>query len=220
VRIGYDNLLCEVVGIVGGVRHADLAAAPEEEMYTPFAAAPVDAMSLALRVSGEPESIAGSLREAVRRIDPEQPVFALTAMPELLRASVAPRRFLSTLLVAFALAALALALLGIYAVISYSVLARTREIGIRMALGARSSEILGLVMAQGFALILGGAIAGSLASILLNRYLESQLYGISGTDLVTYGAVAVFLVLVALAATAVPAMRASRLDPIQALRTE
>jgi putative ABC transport system permease protein len=189
-------------------------------MYTPFAAAPVDAMSLALRVSGEPESIAGSVREAVRRIDPEQPVFALTAMPALLRASVAPRRFLSTLLVAFAVAALALALLGIYAVISYSVLARTREIGIRVALGARSSEILGLVLAQGFALILVGAIAGSLASLLLNRYLESQLYGISGTDLVTYGAVAVFLVLVALAATAVPALRASRLDPIQALRTE
>ncbi len=220
VRIGYDNLLCEIVGIVGGVRHANLAAAPEEEMYSPFAAAPVDVMSLALRVSGEPESIAGSLREAVRRIDPEQPVFALTAMPELLRASIAPRRFVSTLLLAFALAALGLALLGIYAVISYSVLARTREIGIRMALGARASEVLGLVMVQGLALVLGGAAGGFLASLLLSRYLESQLYGIAATDLTTYAAVVVFLVVVALAATAVPALRASRLDPIQALRVE
>jgi ABC-type antimicrobial peptide transport system permease subunit len=105
-------------------------------------------------------------------------------------------------------------------VISYSVLARTREIGIRMALGARASEVLGLVMVQGLSLILAGAAVGLLASLLLSRYLESQLYGISGTDFATYAAVAVFLVLVALAATAVPALRASRLDPIQTLRTE
>jgi putative ABC transport system permease protein len=220
VRIGYDDLLCEVVGIVGDVRHADLATASGEEMYTPFAATAVSVMNLAVRVSGEPESIARGVREAVWRVDPEQPVFGLTAMPELVRASVASRRFVTTLLLAFALAALVLALLGIYAVISYSVLARTREIGIRMALGARASEVLGLVMAQGLSLILAGAAVGLLASLLLSRYLESQLYGVSGTDLTTYAAVAVFLVLVALAATAVPALRASRLDPIQALRTE
>jgi putative ABC transport system permease protein len=220
VRIGYDDLLCEVVGVVGDVRHSDLAAASGEEMYTPFAATPVPAMNLAVRVSGEPESIAGGLREAVRRVDPEQPVFGLTAMPDLVRASVASRRFVTTLLLAFAVAALALALLGIYAVISYSVLAQTREIGIRMALGARASEVLGLVMVQGLSLILAGAAVGLLASLLLSRYLESQLYGISGTDLSTYAAVAVFLVVVALAATAIPALRASRLDPIQALRSE
>jgi len=220
VRIGYDDLLCEVVGIVGDVRHADLATASGEEMYTPFAATPVPVMNLAVRVSGEPESIARGVREAVWRVDPEQPVFGLTAMPELVRASVASRRFVTTLLLAFALAALVLALLGIYAVISYSVLARTREIGIRMALGARASEVLGLVMVQGLSLILAGAAVGLLASLLLSRYLESQLYGISGTDFATYAAVAVFLVLVALAATAVPALRASRLDPIQTLRTE
>ncbi len=220
VRIGYDDLLCEVVGIVGDVRHADLATTSGEEMYTPFAATPVPMMNLAVRVSGEPESIAGGVRQAVWRVDPEQPLFGLTAMPDLLRASVAPRRFVTTLLFAFALAALVLALLGIYAVISYSVLARTQEIGIRMALGARASEILGLVMVQGLSLILAGAAVGLLASFLLSRYLESHLYGISGTDLTTYAAVAFFLVLVALAATAVPALRASRLDPIQALRAE
>jgi len=220
VRIGYDDLLCEVVGVVGDVRHTDLATSSGEEMYTPFAATAGSVMNLAVRVSGEPESIASGVREAVLRVDPEQPVFGLTAMPDLVRASVAPRRFVTTLLLAFALVALVLALLGIYAVISYSVLARTREIGIRMALGARASEVLGLVMVQGLSLILAGAGVGLLASLLLSRYLESQLYGISGTDLTTYGAVIVFLVLVALAATAVPACRASRLDPTEALRTE
>jgi putative ABC transport system permease protein len=220
VRIGYDDLLCEVVGVVGDVHHADLATASGEEMYSPFAATPVPMLNLAIRVQGEPESIAGSLREAVWRVDPEQPVFGVEAMRELVRASVAPRRFVTTLLLAFALVALVLALAGIYAVISYSVLSRTREIGIRMALGARASEVLGLVMAQGLPLILAGAAGGLLASLLLSRFLESQLYGISGTDLATYTAVAAFLVLVALAATAVPAFKASRLDPIEALRNE
>ncbi len=220
VRIGYDDLLCEVVGIVGDVRHDDLATTSGEEMYTPFAATPVPTINLAVRVSGEPESIAGSLREAVWRVDREQPVFGIEAMPDLVRASVAPRRFVTTLLLAFALVALVLALLGIYAVISYSVVARTREIGIRMALGARTSEVLGLLMAQGLSLILTGAATGLLASFFLSRFLESQLYGITGTDFTTYAAVAVLLVLVAVAATAVPALRASRLDPIAALRNE
>jgi putative ABC transport system permease protein len=220
VRIGYDDLLCEVVGVVGDVRHADLATSSGEEMYTPFAATPVAVMNLAVRVSGEPESIAGGVREAVWRVDPEQPVFGLKAMPDLVRASVAPRRFVTTLLLAFALVALVLALLGIYAVISYSVLARTREIGIRMALGARASEVLRLVIAEGLSLVLLGAVVGLGGSLLLSRFLESQLYGVSGTDLTTYTAVALLLVLAALAATAVPALRASRLDPIQALRTE
>ncbi len=220
VRIGYDDLLCEVVGIVGDVRHADLATTSGEEMYTPFPATPLPIMNLALRVRGEPDSVAGGLREAVSRVDPDQPVFGIAAMRDLVRDSVAPRRFVAILLVAFAVVALALALLGIYAVISHTVLSRTREIGIRMALGARATEVLGLVMAQGASLVLGGAAVGLLTSLLLSRYLESQLYGVSGTDLATYAAVAVFLVLFALAATAVPALRASRLDPTQALRNE
>jgi putative ABC transport system permease protein len=220
VRIGYDDLLCEVVGVVGDVRHADLATASGDEMYTPFAATPVPELNLAVRVQGEPESIAGPVREAVWRVDPEQPVFGIAAMPDLVRASAAPRRFVTALLLAFALVALSLALLGVYAVISHSVLSRTREIGIRMALGARAPEVLSLVMAQGFTLILVGAAVGLLASGLLSRFLESQLYGISGTDFTTYAGVTFLMVLVALAATAVPAFKATRLDPIEALRNE
>jgi predicted lysophospholipase L1 biosynthesis ABC-type transport system permease subunit len=220
VRIGYDDLLCEVVGVVGDVRHADLATASGDEMYTPFAATPVPLLNLAVRVQGEPESIAGPVREAVWRVDPEQPVFGIEAMPDLVRASVAPRRFVTTLLLAFALVALSLALLGVYAVVSHSVLSRTREIGIRIALGARAPEVLSLVMAQGFTLILVGAAVGLLASGLLSRFLESQLYGISGIDFTTYAGVTFLMVLVALAATAVPAFKATRLDPIEALRNE
>ncbi|HEY7699370.1 MAG TPA: ADOP family duplicated permease, partial [Vicinamibacteria bacterium] len=197
VRIGYDDLLCEIVGVVGDVRHADLASPSGEEMYTPFPATPVPNLNLAVRVSGDPESVAGSVREAVRRVDPEQPVFALTAMPELVRASVGPRRFVTFLLLAFALVALVLSLLGIYAVVSQSVLSRTREIGIRMALGARASEVLSLVLIQGLSLVLAGAAVGLLSSLYLSRFLQSQLYGISRTDLATYAGVAVSLLLVA-----------------------
>jgi putative ABC transport system permease protein len=220
VRIGYDDLLCEIVGVVGDVRHADLATSSGEEMYTPFAATPVPTMDLAVRVDGEPESVAGEVREAVARVDPQQPVFGIAALPDLVAASVAPRRFVAILLLSFAAVALSLAVLGIYAVISHTVLSRTREIGIRMALGARASEVLRLVMTQGLSLALGGAAIGLLAAVLLSRYVESQLYGISGTDLATYAGVATLLVLSALAATAVPALRAARVDPIEALRSE
>ncbi|HJS74328.1 MAG TPA: ADOP family duplicated permease, partial [Vicinamibacteria bacterium] len=220
VRIGYDDLLCEIVGIVGDVRHADLASTSGDEMYTPFPATPVPNLDLALRVDGEPDSVAGQVREAVSRVDPDQPVFGIAPLPDLVRASVAPRRFVAFLLLGFAAVAVFLALLGVYAVVSHTVLSRTREIGIRMALGARASEVLGLVMTQGLSLVLAGAAAGLLTAVLLSRYLESQLYGVSGTDLRTYALVGLLLVVSALAATAVPALRASRVDPIQALRTE
>jgi predicted permease len=220
VRIGYDDLLCEIVGVVGDVRHADLATPANEEMYTPFAATPVDMMSLAVRLSADPESFGSALREAVRRVDPEQPVFAITAMPDLVRASVAPRRFVTTLLGAFALVALLLAIFGIHAVITYSVLARRREIGIRMALGASTADVRRMVVIEGLSLVVAGAACGLLAAILLSRFLEAQLYEVSRADLTTYSGVLVLLVVTALAATATPAVRASRVDPIQALRAE
>jgi putative ABC transport system permease protein len=220
VRIGYDDLLCEIVGVVGDVRHADLASPANEEMYTPFAAAPVDSMSLAVRFSADPESFAPAVREAVKRVDPQQPVFAIAAMPDLVRASVAPRRFVTTLLGAFALVALLLAVFGIHAVVTYSVLARRREIGIRMALGASASDVRRMVVIEGLSLVVAGAACGLLGAILLSGFLEAQLYEVSRADRTTYAGVVLLLVLTALAATATPAVRASRIDPIQALRTE
>ncbi|MGH9319973.1 MAG: ABC transporter permease [Vicinamibacteria bacterium] len=224
VQIGYDDIVCEVVGVVGDVRHMDLATSAGEEMYTPLPATPMPEMNLAIAVAGPseraPESLAGSVREAVWRVDPEQPLFGIEAMPELVRASVAPRRFVMTLLGGFALVALLLATLGIYAVVSYSVVQRTREIGIRVALGARASEVLKLVLSQGLSLIVIGSILGLVGSLILSRFLESLLYGISPTDFPTYALVAGVLVTVALFATAIPAVRASRVDPIVALRHE
>ncbi|HXV62189.1 MAG TPA: ADOP family duplicated permease, partial [Vicinamibacteria bacterium] len=220
VRIGYDDLLCEIVGVVGDVRHEDLATASGEEMYTPFWATPLPEMNLALAASSDPESLTASLREAVRRVDPEQPVFGIHAMRDLVRASVASRRFVMTLLLAFALTALLLAALGIYSVVSYGVVQRTREIGVRVALGASGPGILRLVLEQGLAMAGTGALLGLASAFLLSRFLESQLYGVSATDFGTYAVVSGGLVLVALGATAFPAIRASRVDPIIALRHE
>jgi putative ABC transport system permease protein len=160
------------------------------------------------------------VREAVKRVDPQQPVFAIAAMPDLVRASVAPRRFVTTLLGAFALVALLLAVFGIHAVVTYSVLARRREIGIRMALGASASDVRRMVVIEGLSLVVAGAACGLLGAILLSGFLEAQLYEVSRADRTTYAGVVLLLVLTALAATATPAVRASRIDPIQALRTE
>jgi putative ABC transport system permease protein len=221
VRIGYDDILCEIVGVVGGVRDRDLATAAEEEMYTPFAVTPLPELNLAMRVGeNRTDAVARAVREAVWRVDPQQPVFGIAAMPERVRESVAPRRFLMTLLLAFAAVALLLAALGIYAVVSYSVVARTREIGIRVALGARSDEVLLLVITQGVRLAAAGTLAGLVSSFLLGRFLASQLYETPATDLATHVAVAAVLVLVVLSATALPARRASRVDPIAAMRQE
>jgi putative ABC transport system permease protein len=221
VRIGYDDILCEIVGVVGDVRDRDLATAAGEEMYTAFGVTPLPELNLAIRVENDrTDAVARAVREAVWRVDPHQPVFGIAAMPERIRDSVAPRRFVMMLLGAFAVVALALSCLGIYAVVSYSVVARTREIGIRVALGARGAQVLLMVMTQGMRLILAGTLAGLLSSLLLSRFLASQLYEIPSTDVVTYAAVAALLVLVALAATAVPARRAARVDPIAAMRQE
>jgi putative ABC transport system permease protein len=221
VRIGYDDLVCEIVGVVGAVRDRDLATEPIEEMYTPFGVTPLPELNLALRVEERrTDEVSRGVREAVWRVDPNQPVFGIAAMPERVRDSVAPRRFVMTLLGAFAAVALALASLGIYAVVSYSVVARTREIGIRVALGARGAEVLLMVMTQGVRLIAAGILGGILASFVLSRFLASQLYEVPPTDVATHAAVAVILALVALAATAIPARRAARVDPIAAMRQE
>ncbi|HSF18774.1 MAG TPA: ABC transporter permease [Vicinamibacteria bacterium] len=222
VQIGYNEIVCEVVGVVGDVRHADLATEAGEEVYTLFAATPLSEINLAVAAirDGDPLSLAPLLREAVWRVDPDQPIFGVQAMPELVRASVASRRFVMILIGAFALVALVLAALGIYGVVSYSVVQRTREIGVRVALGARGGEVLKLVLGQGLATAALGATGGLAGALLMSRFLESQLYGISATDVRTYAATAAVLLLVAAAATAFPAFRASRLDPITALRHE
>jgi putative ABC transport system permease protein len=220
VRIGYDDYLCDVVGVVENVRGVRLEEEDREGIYTLYSATPVSDIAITLRSARPAGELAREVRQAIARVDPDQPVFAFEEMPELVEASMAGRRFLMTILVSFAAVAVLLAALGIYAVISYGVHLRRREIAIRIALGARRADVFELVLSRCGKLFLAGAAAGLGAALVLSRYLASELYGISATDTATYAAVAAMLGVVALAAAAIPAHRASREDPLHALRQQ
>jgi len=164
--------------------------------------------------------IARTVREAVRALDPTLPVANLSTMENVVRRSIARPRFIALLLSIFAGAALFLAAVGIYGVLSYSVAQRAQELGIRMALGADRRRILRLVMSQGLLLAFAGVAAGVAISLALSRLIASLLFGVAPTDPVTYGAVTALLGAVALAACALPAARAARVDPLVVLRSE
>lgn len=210
----------EIVGVVADVRHTGLMTAPVPEMYVPFEQRPIRDMTLVVRASGDPLALTGAVRQQVLSTDPDQPVANITTMAQLLSASVAQPRFNFMLLTVFACVALALAAVGIYGVISYSVAQRTREIGIRMALGAQASDVLRLVLGQGFRLILLGLALGLLAALALTRVLAGLLFEVKPTDPLTYGAIALLLAGVAALACYVPARRAAKVDPMVALRYE
>ena len=220
VRVGYDNILCEIVGIVRDVRHRSLGTESGEEMYTLYYATPWPSFDLAVRTAAASMASIGVVREAIWRVDEEQPVGDVYDMPELLRGSMATDRFLMALMASFAAIALLLAASGIYGVISFTVVQRTREIGIRVALGARGSEVFRLILEEGTGVVLSGIALGLVAAFALSRFLSSELYGVSASDPLTYVSVAVVLLAVAFIATLVPAHRASRVDPLVALRHE
>nr|MDQ3310373.1 FtsX-like permease family protein [Gemmatimonadota bacterium] len=195
---------------------------PKPTIYVPQAQAP--AMLLALpdllvRTSGA-TALGQAVRQAARELDPRIPEPETRSMREVVAASVAPQRFNAVLMGAFAALALVLTAVGIYGVISYSVRHRTREIGVRMALGARQGEVLGMVLRQGMLLVLAGAGIGLLAAFALTRFLASMLYGVGTTDPLTFLAVTLLLVAVSLLACYLPARRATRVDPMSALRAE
>src|SRR5439155_1068217 len=171
-------------------------------------------MNAALRTAGDPRAHASAVRGEVSRLDPELPVTKLRTMEQVLDGSLAPRRLSMWLLSAFASAALLLAALGIYGVMAYAVTRRTREIGIRMALGASRAGVLRGVVTEGMKLVTFGLIGGIAASLALTRLIATMLYGVSPTDPLTFAAVALLLSLVALAANLVPARRAASVDPM------
>jgi putative ABC transport system permease protein len=177
-------------------------------------------MSLVVRSAGEPEALAGRVVGAVRSVDPTQPVFGVKSMERLLANAEAERRFSLLLLSLFAAIALLLSSLGIYGVMAYSTSQRRHEIGIRMALGAASPDVLRLVLRQGMRLVAVGLLIGLFGAWALSRVLAGQLYGISARDPLTYAAVATLLGAVAFAATWLPARRATRVDPMVSLRSE
>jgi putative ABC transport system permease protein len=210
----------EIVGVVGDVKHAALEGRPEPEMYAPFLQNPLLFMTLLVRTTGEPTSVAGPVRAAVWSVDKDQPVAPMVTMEQILDRSVAQPRFRTLLLTIFAALALALAAMGVYGVMAYFVEQRTREIGLRMALGAKAGDVLRLILGYSLRLTLIGVVIGLGASFLLTRLVASLLYNVSALDRATFAATPLLIVLVTLIATYVPARKAMKVDPMMALRHE
>jgi putative ABC transport system permease protein len=210
----------EVVGVVGNTKHS-LAEEAGNQMYIPYAQEPTwSSLTFVVRTAGEPASFAGSVREALRSVDKTLPTYNLKTMDDVVAVATAPRRSPTVLLSAFAGVAMLLAMLGIYGVTSYYVTQRTHEIGVRMALGARMTQIVRLVLKQGLVLVLLGVGIGAIGSWFATRLLSSLLYDVSVTDSVTFIGVAVLLIIVAILACYIPARRATKVDPMIALRYE
>jgi len=218
---GYpDSVWVTIVGVVGHAAHEGLDADPRIQFYQPYAQLGGRGIQVAVRTRGDPLSVVPAVREAVHAIDRDLPVASVNTLDKLVESSVGQRKLSMILLGVFSTIALLLASLGIYGVMSYSVTQRTRELGIRMALGAARSRVLGLVVGQGMVLVVAGVGIGLVAAFALTRLLAAQLYGVGATDAATFVTVSLVLVAVALLATLLPAMRATRVDPVVALRDE
>ncbi|MDX6613048.1 MAG: hypothetical protein QOD75_2234 [Blastocatellia bacterium] len=208
----------EIIGIVGDIRHRAMESDPLPAMYLPTIQTPW--MNLVIRTNGDPGSLAPAVRREVQTIDPDQPVAAVRTMDQWMDVSVADSRYRTLLLGLLALVALLLAATGIYGVMAYSVTQRTHEIGVRMALGAKRFDVLRLVVRQGMILVVLGVALGVAGAFVLTRVLATLLFGVTAKDPLTFVAVAALLTLVALVACYIPARRATKVDPLVALRYE
>jgi len=211
-----------IIGVVGDVKHFGLDVPEQAALYSPYTQInPWKRwMSFVARTQSEPQSTAAAIKQQIWKIDPQLPVTKIKTMDDVALASFAARRFNMLLLTLFAGLALTLAAVGIYGVMSYAVTQRTQEIGIRMALGARASDVLRLVMKNGFVLTLTGLLIGVAGAFALTRLLTTLLFGVTPTDKPTFAAVSIVLILVALLACYLPARRATKVDPLTALRYE
>jgi putative ABC transport system permease protein len=208
----------EIIGIVGDIRHRALESRPAAAMYLPTYEK--GSMNVVIRTKGDAAGLSGAVRREVQRIDPDQPVADVRTMEEWVDTSVAAPRYRTTLLGLFALVALVLAATGIYGVMSYSVSQRTHEIGVRMALGARQLDVLKLVVRQGMILVVVGVGLGLLGAIALTRVMTTLLFDVTARDPLTFIVVAALLTLIAFVACYLPARRATKVDPLVALRYE
>lgn len=215
-----DSVMREVVGVVGDVRNRNLSTESKPAYYVPQTQVPFSQMVTVVKTAGEPRSLISAATKEVAAMDQDVPLFGVKTMEEYLSASVAAPRFSTTLLSIFAGVALVLTIVGLYGVMSYSVAQRTNEIGIRMALGAQSRDVMLMIVKQGSVLILLGLAIGLAGAYALTRVISSLLFGVTAKDPVTFVAVSVLLAIVALLACYIPALRATKVDPMDALRCE
>jgi predicted permease len=210
----------EIVGVIGDVHHSSLTKAPTSELYLPFQQNSWSWGNFFVRTLRNPATLSQSFTEAIRQGDKTVPVTNVQPLTRSISLTVAQTRFYTLMFVLFGVTGLLLTLTGIYGVISYTVSQRTQEIGIRMALGARALDVFGLVMKEGFTLISAGLLIGTCSALAVTRVLESQLFGVTPTDPLTFTVIALLLTSVALLACWIPARRATKVDPMIALRSE
>jgi putative ABC transport system permease protein len=210
----------QVIGVIGHTAQEALDAEKRIQLYLPYRQTGSGNLTIAVRTAGDPTAVIPDIRRAVQSVDPDQPLARIETMTNMLSQSVGQRRLSTVMLGLFAGLALLLSALGIYGVIAHSVTQRTQELGVRMALGAARRDVLSLVMLQGARIAGVGLVLGMAGAFGLTRLMSSQLFQVNATDPVTFVSVAALLVTVALVATLLPALRASRLDPVQALRKE
>jgi putative ABC transport system permease protein len=209
-----------IVGVVGDVRYTGLDVTAGPTMYAPFGQDVFSTTWVVVRTKGAPAAASGTARDVLRHLDASLPAYSMSPLTTVVSDSVGQRRFSMLLLGVFAMVALFLAAVGLYGVVAYSVSLRTREIGLRMAIGARPRDVLGMVVGGGMKLALAGVVLGSIAAGLLARLVRTMLFDVSPSDPASYALTGSALVVVAAVACYVPARRAMRVDPMVALQTE
>jgi putative ABC transport system permease protein len=209
-----------IVAVVGDVKSRNLEATAAPEVYVPYAQHQVDSLTIVVRTAGDPEAFVPIARADLTSLDRDLPLAGVRTMDDVIGRSIAERRFTMLLLVSFAVVAVLLAAIGVYGVLAYVVSQRTQEIGVRLAIGATPRDVVRLFVREGAALTLVGVACGLAGALAVTRALATLLFGVTTTDPLTFVAVAGALALVALVASYVPARRAARVDPMQALRTD
>jgi predicted permease len=216
----FERPMREVVGVVGDIKGRGLTLSPEPQYYLPFAQAVITDPFLTIRTSGDPDAMQSAVRGVVREMDKSFPVYQVSTLEDYVSKSAAQPRFQTFLLTCFAVIALILAAIGLYGLLSYLVVQRTFEIGLRMALGAQRMGVLRMIVVRGLTLSLIGVGAGLVTSLLVTRLLSGMLYGIHSSDPMTFLVTTTILLLVCIAASSIPAYRAARLDPMKTLREQ